>query len=178
VKNWDLTLVKSQLDNQTRFGNSSKRSGKNWDLTLVKSQLGNQTRSGNSSKRSGKNWDLTLFKSQSGNQTRSGNSSKRSWKNWLFDCLFLSLSFEYEVYLAFLTLGLLVVLFCRCLTEAVVMRIITGPHALDFCGCLKLEGWILRKTLGSCEFCSLFLGLLPMVAFHVVIPEGFWPCAL
>uniref|UniRef100_A0A2N9EX88 Aminotransferase-like plant mobile domain-containing protein n=1 Tax=Fagus sylvatica TaxID=28930 RepID=A0A2N9EX88_FAGSY len=52
--------VESQLGGQTRFGNSSKRSGKNWDLRLVKSQLGNQTWFGNSSKRSGKNWDLTL----------------------------------------------------------------------------------------------------------------------
>ena len=46
AKNWDLKLVKSQLNNQTRFGNLSKRSGKNWDLTFVKSQLSNQTRFG------------------------------------------------------------------------------------------------------------------------------------
>jgi hypothetical protein len=96
----------------------------------------------------GKNWDLKLSKSQSGNQTRSGNSSKRLGKNWLCDCLFLSSGFEYEVYLAFLTLRLLVVLFCRCLTKAVIAGIIAGPHALDFCECMKLEGWVLRKTLG------------------------------
>uniref|UniRef100_A0A2N9H139 Aminotransferase-like plant mobile domain-containing protein n=1 Tax=Fagus sylvatica TaxID=28930 RepID=A0A2N9H139_FAGSY len=86
---WDLRLgsVESQLGGQTRFGNSSKRSGKNWSnrfetWVLVESQLGGQTRFGNSSKRSGKNWDLRLVKSQLGGQTRFGNSSKRSGKNW------------------------------------------------------------------------------------------------
>jgi hypothetical protein len=39
-ENWGLKLVKPQLDNQTRFGNSSKRSGKNWDLTLSRIAIG------------------------------------------------------------------------------------------------------------------------------------------
>ena len=37
---WHLTLVKSQLGNQTRFGNSSKRLGKNCDLTLSQIAIG------------------------------------------------------------------------------------------------------------------------------------------
>jgi hypothetical protein len=40
VENWGLKLVKPQLDNHTRFGNSSKRSGKNWDLTLSRIAIG------------------------------------------------------------------------------------------------------------------------------------------
>uniref|UniRef100_A0A2N9F5Q4 Uncharacterized protein n=1 Tax=Fagus sylvatica TaxID=28930 RepID=A0A2N9F5Q4_FAGSY len=39
----------------------------------------------------------------------------------------------YEVYLAFLALGLPVALSCRCLTEVVVAEIVAGPHALDSC---------------------------------------------
>jgi hypothetical protein len=39
-ENWGLKLVKPQLDNQTRFENSSKRSGKNWDLTLSRIAIG------------------------------------------------------------------------------------------------------------------------------------------
>jgi hypothetical protein len=39
-ENWGLKLVKPQLDNQTWFGNSSKRSGKNWDLTLSRIAIG------------------------------------------------------------------------------------------------------------------------------------------
>jgi hypothetical protein len=39
-ENWGLKLVKPQLDNQTRFGNSSKRSGKNWDSTLSRIAIG------------------------------------------------------------------------------------------------------------------------------------------
>ena len=54
--------------------------------------------------------------------------------------------FEYEIYLIFLTLGLLVALSCRCLTEAVVAEIIANPHALDSCEYMNIEGQILRKT--------------------------------
>jgi hypothetical protein len=64
----------------------------------------------------------------------------------IFYCLFLSLGFEDEVYLAFLALGLPVALSCRCLTEAVVAEIVAGPHALDSCECMNIEGQILRKT--------------------------------
>jgi hypothetical protein len=39
-ENWGLKLVKPQLDNHTRFGNSSKRSGKNWDLTPSRIAIG------------------------------------------------------------------------------------------------------------------------------------------
>jgi hypothetical protein len=39
-ENWGLKLVKPQLDNHTRFGNSSKRSGKNWDSTLSRIAIG------------------------------------------------------------------------------------------------------------------------------------------
>ena len=63
-----------------------------------------------------------------------------------FVCPFLSLGFEYEVYLAFLALGLLVVLLCRCPTEAEVAGIIASPHSLDFCECMNIEGQILKKT--------------------------------
>jgi hypothetical protein len=65
----------------------------------------------------------------------------------LFDCLFLSLGFVDEVYLAFLTLGWLVVAFlCRCLIRVVVAKIIAGPYALDSCEGMNIEGQILRKT--------------------------------
>jgi hypothetical protein len=67
-------------------------------------------------------------------------------QNCLFDCLFLSLGFEYEVYLAFLALELPVALSCKCLTEVVVAEIVAGPHALDSCECMNIEGQILRKT--------------------------------
>uniref|UniRef100_A0A2N9HB71 Aminotransferase-like plant mobile domain-containing protein n=1 Tax=Fagus sylvatica TaxID=28930 RepID=A0A2N9HB71_FAGSY len=77
-ENWGLKLVKPQLDNQTRFGNSSKRSGKNWDLTLSRIAIGPGL--GNSSKRSGTNWDLTLSRIAIGPGL--GNSSKRSGTNW------------------------------------------------------------------------------------------------
>jgi hypothetical protein len=52
--------------------------------------------------------------------------------------------------------------------------IIAGPHALDSCECMNIEGQTLREKkkpvvdLGSCEFSSPFLGLSPIVAFHVV----------
>jgi hypothetical protein len=39
-ENWGLKLVKPQLDNHTRFGSSSKRSGKNWDLTPSRIAIG------------------------------------------------------------------------------------------------------------------------------------------
>jgi hypothetical protein len=56
------------------------------------------------------------------------------------------LYFENEMYLISLTLGLFVALSCRCLTEVVVAEIIAGPHALDSCECMNIEGQILRKT--------------------------------
>ncbi len=54
--------------------------------------------------------------------------------------------FEYEVYLAFMALGLPVALSCRRFTEAVVAEIVAGSHALDSCECMNIEGQILRKT--------------------------------
>jgi hypothetical protein len=32
------------------------------------------------------------------------------------------------------------------LTEVVVAEIVAGPHALDSCECMNIEGQILRKT--------------------------------
>jgi ABC-type uncharacterized transport system permease subunit len=57
-------------------------------------------------------------------------------------------NFEYEVYLAFLTLGLFVVFFYRCPIGVVVAEIIASPHALDSCECMNIKGQTLRKTCG------------------------------
>uniref|UniRef100_A0A2N9G9Q9 Aminotransferase-like plant mobile domain-containing protein n=1 Tax=Fagus sylvatica TaxID=28930 RepID=A0A2N9G9Q9_FAGSY len=77
-ENWGLKLVKPQLDNHTRFGNSSKRSGKNWDSTLSRIAIGPGL--GILSKRSGTNWDLTLSRIAIGPGL--GILSKRSGTNW------------------------------------------------------------------------------------------------
>uniref|UniRef100_A0A2N9HBS5 Uncharacterized protein n=1 Tax=Fagus sylvatica TaxID=28930 RepID=A0A2N9HBS5_FAGSY len=73
---------------------------------------------------------------------------------------------EYEVYLAFLALGLPVALSCRCLTEAVVAEIVAGPHALDSCECMNIEDamraslrWLLLCLLGRSALASHTLGL-------------------
>uniref|UniRef100_A0A2N9FIT7 Uncharacterized protein n=1 Tax=Fagus sylvatica TaxID=28930 RepID=A0A2N9FIT7_FAGSY len=79
--NWDLTLVKSQLDNQTWFGNSSKRSGTNWDLTFSRIAIG-------------------------------------------------------------------------CLIEVVGVGAIAGPHALDSCECMNIEG-ILALLCFRCHASSI-----------------------
>jgi hypothetical protein len=70
------------LGNQTRFGNSSKRSGKNWDLTLSRIAIGWSDPVWKFIQTIGENWDLRLVKSQLDNQTWFGNSSKQSGKNW------------------------------------------------------------------------------------------------
>uniref|UniRef100_A0A2N9FTA2 Uncharacterized protein n=1 Tax=Fagus sylvatica TaxID=28930 RepID=A0A2N9FTA2_FAGSY len=73
---------------------------------------------------------------------------------------------EYEVYLAFLALGLPIALSCRCLTEAVVAEIVAGPHALDSCECMNIEDamraslrWLLLCLLGRSALASHTLGL-------------------
>jgi hypothetical protein len=59
-ENWGLKLVKPQLDNQTWFGNSSKRSGKNWDLTLSRIAIGWSDPVWKFIQTIGENWDLRL----------------------------------------------------------------------------------------------------------------------
>jgi hypothetical protein len=69
--------------------------------------------------------------------------SKRVGEKLGFDCLFLSLSFEYEVYLAFLALGWLVVAFlCRCLISSGD----AASPAFEPCECMNIEDRVLRKT--------------------------------
>jgi ABC-type uncharacterized transport system permease subunit len=65
----------------------------------------------------------------------------------LFVFFFFLHNFEYEVYLAFLTLGLFVVFFYRCPIGVVVAKIIASPHALDSCECMNIKGQTLRKNL-------------------------------
>jgi hypothetical protein len=55
------------------------------------------------------------------------------------------LGFEYEVYLAFLALGWLVVAFLyRCLIGVAVMN--AASPAFESYECMNIEGWALRKT--------------------------------
>uniref|UniRef100_A0A2N9ET98 Uncharacterized protein n=1 Tax=Fagus sylvatica TaxID=28930 RepID=A0A2N9ET98_FAGSY len=96
---------------------------KSLDLALRKSVRPSETWLGNSSKRSGTNWDLTLSRIAIGPGL--GNSSKRSGTNW-------------DLTLSRIAIG--------CLIEVVVAEIIAGPHALDSCECMNIEGQILRKT--------------------------------
>ena len=102
-------MHKSQLGSQTRFGSSSKRSGKNCDSTLCQIAIGWSDPVWKLIQTVGENWDLGIYtnlnwvvrpgsevrpngqgkivirhfvKSQLGGQTRFGNLSKRSGKNW------------------------------------------------------------------------------------------------
>uniref|UniRef100_A0A2N9F866 Uncharacterized protein n=1 Tax=Fagus sylvatica TaxID=28930 RepID=A0A2N9F866_FAGSY len=56
--------------------------------------------------------------------------------------------------------------FLRCLTEVVVAEIVAGPHALDSCECMNIEGamrapsrWLLLCLLGRSALASHTLGL-------------------
>ena len=63
-----------------------------------------------------------------------------------FELCVFPISFEDEIYLLSLTLELLCCALCRCQVRVVVSEIVAGPHALDSCECMNIEGQILRKT--------------------------------
>uniref|UniRef100_A0A2N9HD83 Uncharacterized protein n=1 Tax=Fagus sylvatica TaxID=28930 RepID=A0A2N9HD83_FAGSY len=90
---------------------------KSLDLALRKSVRPSETWLGNPSKRSGTNWDLTLSRIAIGPGL--GIPSKRSGTNW-------------DLTLSRIAIG--------CLTEVVVAEIVAGPHALDSCECMNIEG--------------------------------------
>uniref|UniRef100_A0A2N9J696 Uncharacterized protein n=1 Tax=Fagus sylvatica TaxID=28930 RepID=A0A2N9J696_FAGSY len=140
--------------NLVEFGQSSPKSGKcipdhvlrifSSDLALRKSVRPSEFRNPESKHVAG---DLAWVMTQVSNRViqQSGDpESKHVGVNLAW--VTTQVSNWYEVYLAFLALGLPVALSCRCLTEAVVAEIVAGPHALDSCECMNIEGQILRKT--------------------------------
>uniref|UniRef100_A0A2N9H2D1 Uncharacterized protein n=1 Tax=Fagus sylvatica TaxID=28930 RepID=A0A2N9H2D1_FAGSY len=130
-ENWGLKLVKPQLDNQTWFGNSSKQSGKNWDLTLSRIAIGWSDPVWKFIQTVGENWGLKLVKPQLDNQTWFGNSSKQSGKNWDLTLSRIAIGWSDPVWKFIQTMSH---------REVVVAEIVAGPHALDSCECMNIEG--------------------------------------
>ena len=57
-----------------------------------------------------------------------------------FDHCMLPMLFENEIYLIFLTLGLLCCAPCRCQVEIVVVGAITVSPTFESCECMNIEG--------------------------------------